>query len=183
MKACEAEGVIIDIRGNGAIVFVPSYGIKGPIYCCNPNGESIFVAGMLDDSIRYDPTLSMQPVVGGRANITKEQIELKAPSGKNVFLKRFDHVLLRIRVAQSRYKFNQYEFILLGTWTEKPGRDKPVSKAIIEAEVKQQKIQSQMLDSLDSNAALKEMYGQSQRKHNLYAMFNKFTEMSLMVED
>ena len=134
---------------------------------------------MLDETLRYDVVKSMEPIIGGPVQISDEAIILKTPNGENFELRRFDHVLIRIRVVQSRYLFNQYSFFLLGKSVVAAATQMtPLPNSIFESgRCKQGKIIAQ----LKPEDSLERAYGQSKAKKSMYEMFQRFTELSLIV--
>ncbi len=48
---------------------------------------------------------------------------------------------------------------------------------------KQGKAQSQILSSMDTDAALLASFRQTKAKHSVYEMFERFTELSLVVDE
>ena len=135
---------------------------------------------MLDVSLRYDATRSMDIVVGGPARLDKASMHLETPDGEVMEFKRFDHVLVRICVVQSRYRFNEYKFVLLGkSGGTSSSAIAPSKAAMIEARYKQGKIQAQ----LKYDDSLEKAFGQSKAKKSIYEMFQRFSELSLVVDD
>ncbi len=123
VRACEAEAVVVDIRSNGVVVFLPSLGVKASICCRDKAGLSIFAAAFLDPSLRDATEKATHLVTGGPCVVHDDRIELSTSSGRSVVFRRFDHLLVRIGIMQSRYRLNQYSLSIVGLWTRSQSKE------------------------------------------------------------
>jgi hypothetical protein len=140
---------------------------------------------MLDPSLRFDASKAHEVVVGGPATVREDRLELR--SGSTTFiLTRFDHVLIRIRVLQSRYKLNEYDFVLLGRWEGTAGTPEvhgPGKHEMGSTTGAKMAVQAQILQSLDATRDMAAAYGQTRPRNSMYDMFHRFSELSLLVDD
>ena len=174
--------MVVDLRSNGVIVFVPAYGIKAAVRCCSASGASLLAAGMLDERMRTDAAAAEELVEGGPVTIDSTSVTLSSTDGRQFVFRRFDHVLVRLGVVQSRYRFNEIALVLLGPW--------PAAKFSGAARVdiardttKPGRIEAQVLDSISAEQQLLASYGQTRGKHSLYELVQRFTDLALIAGD
>ncbi|XP_029000136.1 DIS3-like exonuclease 1 [Betta splendens] len=89
-KRCEADAVIYSIRDNGVLVFVPEYGLKGPVYMRNREDQVVAVAP--------DGRCEWQ---SGSVRRHRDHIVTSSASGTSTF-RLFDHITVRISVHSTR---------------------------------------------------------------------------------
>ncbi|XP_076743106.1 DIS3-like exonuclease 1 isoform X1 [Maylandia zebra] len=86
---CVADAVVYSIRDNGVLVFIPEYGVRGPVYLKNKEGL-VVVAGQ-DGSCDWQ---------GGTVRKYPDRITTTSSCGTSTF-KLFDHITVRISVHSS----------------------------------------------------------------------------------
>ncbi|KAM6950358.1 LOW QUALITY PROTEIN: DIS3-like exonuclease 1 [Lycodopsis pacificus] len=85
-RRCVADAVIYSIRDNGVLVFVPEYGVKGPVYMRNREGEVVAVG--------EDGACEWQ---SGSVRRHSDHISTTSSCGTSTF-SLFDHITVRISV-------------------------------------------------------------------------------------
>nr|XP_020441270.1 DIS3-like exonuclease 1 [Monopterus albus] len=88
-ECCIADGVIYSIRDNGVLVFVPEYGVKGPVYMKNREGQ--VVATGQDGSCEWQ---------SGSVRRYPDHISTTSSCGTSTF-RLFDHITVRISVQST----------------------------------------------------------------------------------
>uniref|UniRef100_A0A1A8J1S1 DIS3-like exonuclease 1 n=1 Tax=Nothobranchius kuhntae TaxID=321403 RepID=A0A1A8J1S1_NOTKU len=86
---CVAGAVIYSIRDNGVLVFVPEYGVKGPVYLKNKEGQVV--------SVGPDGTCEWQ---SGSVQRHSDHIRTTSACGSATF-RLFDHITVRVSVLSS----------------------------------------------------------------------------------
>jgi DIS3-like exonuclease 1 len=136
------EAVIVDLRNNGVIAYLPRYGLKGPVYLKDADG----VVSLPETLASSKTAVSMpaEPVLvkGGELTKTNESIAITTAQGKSIAFRVFDHVTVRVDVLPSPYRRPDFRFELLGLLDmESSGPSLPGKGAVVK-QVKQQ-LQSQ----------------------------------------
>ncbi|KAK9542198.1 hypothetical protein VZT92_000081 [Zoarces viviparus] len=85
-RRCVADAVIYSIRDNGVLVFVPEYGVKGPVYMRSREGEVVAVG--------QDGCCEWQ---SGSVRRHSDHISTTSSCGTSTF-RLFDHITVRISV-------------------------------------------------------------------------------------
>ncbi|XP_070686675.1 DIS3-like exonuclease 1 [Pempheris klunzingeri] len=88
-QRCVADAVIYSIRDNGVLVFVPEYGVKGPVYL--KNREGLVAAAGQDGSCEWQP---------GTVRRHSDHITSSSACGTSTFTL-FDHITVRISVRST----------------------------------------------------------------------------------
>ncbi|XP_074514253.1 DIS3-like exonuclease 1 [Sebastes fasciatus] len=88
-QRCVADAVIYSIRDNGVLVFVPEYGVKGPVYMKNREGQ--VVATGQDGSCEWQ---------SGSVRRHSDHITTTSSCGTSTF-RMFDHITVRISVRST----------------------------------------------------------------------------------
>ncbi|XP_077418863.1 DIS3-like exonuclease 1 isoform X2 [Vanacampus margaritifer] len=101
-QCCVADAVIYAIRDNGVLAFVPLYGIKGPVYLKNREGQVL--------SAGQDGVCDWQ---SGSVRRYSDHITTTSPIGNTTFTL-FNHITVRISVQLSRCHADGVNLELVG---------------------------------------------------------------------
>ncbi|XP_064607624.1 DIS3-like exonuclease 1 isoform X2 [Liolophura sinensis] len=174
-ECCKVDAVIFQLRANGFLVFIPRYGIKGPVYLRSKEGQVVYI------SETEQPEWTSGTVQRSWTSVTVDSV-----LGSHTY-NLFDHVTVKLSLQLSHAHPSSLRLDLVSnerhqSWvdialetTEKTDIVKEVHTA---AEEKPEKVVNFDLGS-DFNR-LQEMYGQTAEKDSLYSLFQSFREMALV---
>uniref|UniRef100_A0A3Q2Q5J1 DIS3-like exonuclease 1 n=1 Tax=Fundulus heteroclitus TaxID=8078 RepID=A0A3Q2Q5J1_FUNHE len=172
---CVADGVIYAIRDNGVLVFIPEYGVKGPVYMRNKEGQ-VATTGP-------DGTCEWQ---SGSVRRYPDHIVTTSGCGSATF-RLFDHITVRISVLSTNCHADTLNLEVIsnkphcGPAPPKPGsqgRSQLVQEVVRLAEEAQEKA-AQHRPKLSRE---EREYRQS-RTPNLYSILEEIRELALMDPD
>ncbi|XP_021369057.1 DIS3-like exonuclease 1 isoform X3 [Mizuhopecten yessoensis] len=175
-ECCTVDAVIYQLRANGVFVLAPRYGIKGPVYLKNKEGQVVYVQsdGQLEWSggsiIKTDHTISVQSMFGTQS------------------YRLLDHITVRITLNNSWAHSSGVRLELVDGQPHLSGSSggdnltKQQKAAIIKevSEAAEEKKGQRSSHDLGVNfEELKKEYGQSSSDHNMYNLFQSFKETAL----
>ncbi|XP_035667414.1 DIS3-like exonuclease 1 [Branchiostoma floridae] len=180
-ECCIADAVIFSLRTNGVLLFVPKYGVKGPLYLKDKDGLVVCV--------EKDGTVSHTS-----GTLTRKQFEVVVQSTKgSATFRLFQHLTVRLSLQKSRAHPQTLTFSLVAAKPYKPDleRVKGESSAPARTDVVKE-VKSSSADTStshgphDMTAAMGSEfpellceYGQSRSCDTLYGLMEVFREMSL----
>ncbi|XP_041372546.1 LOW QUALITY PROTEIN: DIS3-like exonuclease 1 [Gigantopelta aegis] len=175
-ETCVVDAVIFQLRTNGMLVYIPRYGIKGPVYLRDKEGLVVF---LLD---RCTPEWTT-----GQLDRTDRDITVSCQYGSQSY-SLFDHITVRISELTSRSHSSCLKFELLSNKPhfEESSDSQPTSKSSktdIITEVRSAAQEKQLeLPSFDLGPkfpALKAEYGQTAEELSMYTVFESFKQIGL----
>ncbi|ORX87083.1 RNB-domain-containing protein [Basidiobolus meristosporus CBS 931.73] len=170
------KGIISEIRDNGFFVFVPRFGIKGPVYLKDKDGHNIvpqsLISGRPSDDSTYLPRCSVD------SDATRITVTI-LDSSKTIEFNVFDHVQVSLKLHESRAHRHTVYMTLIGLLSNhqeaKPIQalnDKELMSAIKEGEKKSQANVEPAKDP-DSRP-----FQQSSR--SMYELLERFHDLSIV---
>ncbi|PFX22556.1 DIS3-like exonuclease 1 [Stylophora pistillata] len=179
-RNCDA--VIFNLRANGFLVFVPRYGLKGPVYLKDKMGQ-VVTSRITEDSVFFGP---------GSLSRHEFHITVKNAAGSFDF-RLFDHVQVRISVAKARAHAQSLKLDLLSLETR---QTPPLGEIETQDEVSHKMQRSELVKEVKSSrndqdkvsgtqkldgdfAKLKSEFGQTHESVSLYCLMQFLREMSL----
>lgn len=179
-RNCDA--VIFNLRANGFLVFVPRYGLKGPVYLKDKMGQ-VVTSRITEDSVFFGP---------GSLSRHEFHITVKNAAGSFDF-RLFDHVQVRISVAKARAHAQSLKLDLLSLETR---QTPPLGEMETQDEVSHKMQRSELVKEVKSSrndqdkvsgtqkldgdfAKLKSEFGQTHESVSLYCLMQLLREMSL----
>ncbi|XP_071139750.1 DIS3-like exonuclease 1 [Mytilus edulis] len=174
-ECCIVDAVIFQLRNNGVYVFIPRYGIKGPVYLRSKDGQVIHVQPGVEPEW-----------TGGTIQRTDHSIIVNNMYDSQTYTL-LDHITVRISLKDSRaHSLSVRLELLYNTAHISVSQQDEMAKkqkAAIIKEVSEAAEESRLaILSHDLGAnfhKLKEEYGQTSAKHSLYHMFESFKETAL----
>ncbi|VDH97529.1 DIS3-like exonuclease 1 [Mytilus galloprovincialis] len=174
-ECCIVDAVIFQLRNNGVYVFIPRYGIKGPVYLRSKDGQVIHVQPGVEPEW-----------TGGTIQRTDHSIIVNNMYDSQTYTL-LDHITVRISLKDSRAHSLSVRLELLYNTphisVSQQDEMAKKQKAAIIKEVSEAAEESRLaILSHDMGAnfdKLKEEYGQTSTKHSLYHMFESFKETAL----
>ncbi|XP_062570855.1 DIS3-like exonuclease 1 [Saccostrea cucullata] len=176
-ECCLADAIIFQLRANGLMVFVPRYGIKGPVYLRNKEGQVIFVSGS-----------GQSEWTSGSITKSDRSICVNSELGSQSFCL-LDHITVRVTPQSSRSHASSLKLELMSTEgyaldqelsaTEKSAKSQ--KQAIIKevmAVAEEKRSQTTTEDQSARYQALKAEFGQTPDNKSLYLVFEKFSELA-----
>ncbi|MED6266919.1 DIS3 mitotic control [Characodon lateralis] len=168
---CVADGIIYAIRDNGVLVFIPEYGVKGPVYMRNKEGRVV--------SAGPDGTCEWQT---GSVRRYTDHIITTSGSGSATF-RLFDHITVRISVLSTNCHADTLNLEVIGNkphhsaapqLASSQGRSQLVQEVVRLAEEAQEKaVQRPKLPR-------EEREFQQSKAPNLYSILEEIRELALM---
>ncbi|KAK2853652.1 hypothetical protein Q5P01_006313 [Channa striata] len=174
-QRCVADAVIYSIRDNGVLVFVPEYGIKGPVYMKNLEGQ--VVAAGQDGSCEWQSGLVRQ---------YKDHITTTSSAGTTSF-KLFDHITVRISVRSTNYHADSLNLEVISnkphhsTEPQQPrsqGQRRLVQEVVRLAEEAYQQAQEKAAQGPKLSKEEREF--RQSKTPNLYSLLEEVRELALM---
>lgn len=173
---CIVDAVIYQLRNNGVYVFVPRYGIKGPVYLRSKDGQVIFVQPGVDPEW-----------TGGTIQRTEHSIVVNNMYDTQTYTL-LDHITVKISLNDSRAHSLSLKLQLLYNAPYKGGLGlggdmaKQQKAAIIKevSEAAEERRSAMLSHDLGVNFhQLKSEYGQTSADHSLYHLFESFKKTAL----
>ncbi|XP_030017534.1 DIS3-like exonuclease 1 isoform X2 [Sphaeramia orbicularis] len=173
--SCVADAAIYAIRDNGVLVFVPQYGVKGPVYLKNRDGEVVTVGQ--DGRCEWKT---------GSVKRYSEHISTTCSSGTSTFTL-FDHITVRISVQPSRCHADSLNLEIISNKPHKSaesqqphsqGRSQLVQEVVRQAEEASQ--QAQERASRGPRLSKEEREFCQSKTPNLYSLLEEIRELALM---
>lgn len=171
---CVADAIIYAIRDNGVLVFIPEYGVKGPVYLRNKEGQVV--------SVGPDGSCDWQ---SGSIRQHQDHITTNSTSGSATF-RLFDHITVRISVHSTSCHADSLNLELISNQPHRSvtaqqssssqGRSQLVQEVVRLAEEAQQKEARPKLSKEEKE------FRQS-RSPNLYSLLEEVRELALMDVD
>lgn len=171
---CVANAVIYSIRDNGVLVFLPEYGVKGPVYLRNREGQVV--------SVGQDGSCEWQ---SGSVRRHSDHITTTSICGSSTFTL-FDHITVRISVRSTHCHADSLNLEVisnkphLSTEPQQPrsqGRSQLVQEVVRLAEEASQ--QAQKAARRPKLSREEREFCQS-RSPNLYSLLEEVRELALL---
>jgi hypothetical protein len=180
LRACEVEAVIVEMRRNGFIVYVPALSLKSSIRCVDSTNHSIAAQALLRPDLVYDASASHVTVTGESAVVKSDSIELVFDGGKTHHCFRlFDHVRVHVQVCESRYRFHSLDFVLVGRWDAQHTQSHTSTHASVDIGQVSTTAQPPMHHLQDSTpTSIRSQYSRHTTAP-FYAMFQQFADVAL----
>ncbi|KAF3686767.1 DIS3-like exonuclease 1 [Channa argus] len=172
---CVADAVIYSVRTNGVLVFVPEYGIRGPVYMKNREGQ--VVAAGQDGSCKWQ---------SGSVRRYTDRITTTSTAGTTSF-RLFDHITVRISVRSTNCHADSLNLEVISnkphhaTEPQQPrsqGRCRLVEEVVRLAEEAYQQAQEKAAQCPKLSKEERE-FSQS-KTPNLYSLLEEVRELALM---
>ncbi|KAM9861308.1 DIS3-like exonuclease 1 [Aulostomus maculatus] len=172
---CVADAVIYAIRDNGLLVFVPQYGVKGPVYMKNREGQVVTVGP--DGSCEWQ---------SGSVRRFADHITTTSSVGTSTF-SLFGHITVRVSVQSSRWHADALNLEVISNklhqTTEPPqthsrGRSQLVQEVVRQAEEASQQAQERAARCPKLSKEERE-FCQS-KSPNLYSLLEEIRELALV---
>ncbi|XP_028257661.1 DIS3-like exonuclease 1 [Parambassis ranga] len=169
---CTADAVIYSIRDNGVLVFIPQYGVKGPVYMRNKDGQ--VVAPGPDGRCEWQ---------SGSVRRFSDRITTTSSSGSATF-RLFGHITVRISVLSTSCHADSLNLEVVsnephrGAQPEQPrpqGRNQLVQEVVRLAEEAQEKAAQQL-----PKLSREEREFRQSKTPNLYSLLEEVRELALM---
>ncbi|TNM90591.1 hypothetical protein fugu_002880 [Takifugu bimaculatus] len=171
---CTADAIIYSIKNDGVLVFVPEYGVKGPVYLKNREGQVVSVG----------PDGACQWKSG---SIQKHSDHIISSSGSSATTFRlFDHITVRISVQSTPF---HADCLKLEVINNKPhlssepqqhqpqGRNQLVQEVVRLAEEASQQAQER---AKQAKLSREERQFSQSKTPNLYSLLEEVRELALM---
>ncbi|TKS70505.1 DIS3-like exonuclease 1 [Collichthys lucidus] len=173
--SCVADAVIYSIRNNGILVFVPEYGVKGPVYVKNRDGQ--VVAAGPDGSCEWQ---------SGSVRQHSDHISTTSSCGTSTF-RLFDHITVRISVHSAPFHGDSLNLEVVSNkphrgaepqQTPSQGRSQLVQEVVRLAEEASQ--QAQEKKAAQPKLSKEEREFRQSKTPNLYSLLEEVRELALM---
>ncbi|KAK3604725.1 hypothetical protein CHS0354_018965 [Potamilus streckersoni] len=173
---CIVDAIIYQIRANGLFVYVPRYGIKGPVYLRSKEGQ-----------VLYLQTNGSPEWTGGEISRTDQYITVTCLYGQKTY-RLLDHITVKLTLLESWAHSSGLKLQLMSNSPHKSSQQEVKNlakqqKAEIIKEVSsaaEDKRCMQMSHDLGPNfSELKKQYGQTPEEQSLYSLFESFRETAL----
>ncbi|KAE8297743.1 DIS3-like exonuclease 1 [Larimichthys crocea] len=174
--SCVADAVIYSIRNNGILVFVPEYGVKGPVYMKNRDGQ--VVAAGPDGSCEWQ---------SGSVRQHSDHISTTSSCGTSTF-RLFDHITVRISVHSAPFHGDSLNLEVVSNkrhrspepqQTPSQGRSQLVQEVVRLAEEASQQAQEKKAAQRPKLSKEEREFRQS-KTPNLYSLLEEVRELALM---
>ncbi|XP_034038766.1 LOW QUALITY PROTEIN: DIS3-like exonuclease 1 [Thalassophryne amazonica] len=167
---CVADGIIYAIRDNGVLVFVPQYGVKGPVYMKSTQGEVVITG--------QDGVCEWQL---GSIQRHSDHIVTTCGAGSSTF-RLFDHITVRISVHSSHCHADSLKLQMISNKPHQtPEPQQPRPQLVQEVVRCAEEATQQAREKEASNSRLTEESEFCQtRSPNLYTLLQEIRELSLM---
>ncbi|KAF7648914.1 hypothetical protein LDENG_00150350 [Lucifuga dentata] len=174
-QCCVADAIVYAIRDNGVLVFVPQYGVKGPVYMKNREGQVVTVG--------KDGTCEWQ---SGSVRRFPDRISITCSSGSTTF-RLFDHITVRMSVHSSRCHADSLNLEVISNRphqspepqpAQSQGRSHLVQEVVRLAEEASQ--QAQEKQALNPKLSAEEREFRQSKSPNLYSLLEEVRELALM---
>lgn len=173
--SCVTDGIIYQLRANGIYVFIPRYGIKGPVYLRNKEGQVLYI----NDN-------GQQEWTGGTITKTDQSVIVCSMFGSQMY-SLLDHVTVRISLndswahsASTRIDIVSNQPFISSIQQEDTHKQQ---KANMIKEVSAAAVERRILTSsyeLGVNfEQIKAEYGQTSSNQSFYCLFESFKESAI----
>lgn len=172
---CVADAIVYSIRNNGLLVYIPEYGVKGPVYLKNREGQ--VVAAGEDGSCEWQ---------SGSLRQHSDRISTTSSCGTSTF-RLCDHITVRISVRSTSSHADSLNLEIISnkphrsTEPQQPhsqGRSQLVQEVVRQAEEAQQQAQEKAARRPKLSREERE-FSQS-KTPNLYSLLEEVRELALM---
>lgn len=172
---CVADAIVYSIRNNGLLVYIPEYGVKGPVYLNNREGQ--VVAAGEDGSCEWQ---------SGSLRHHSDRISTTSSCGTSTF-RLCDHITVRISVRSTSSHADSLNLEIISnkphrsTEPQQPhsqGRSQLVQEVVRQAEEAQQQAQEKAARRPKLSREERE-FSQS-KTPNLYSLLEEVRELALM---
>ncbi|KAM9318542.1 DIS3-like exonuclease 1 [Pholidichthys leucotaenia] len=172
-QRCVADAVIYAIRDNGLLVFVPEYGVKGPVYLQNKEGQ--VVAAGQDGNCEWQ---------SGTVRKQQDHISTASCCGTTTF-RLFDHITVRISVHSNNCHADSLNLDVISNkphqsaQSQQPGSQ---CRAQLIQEVVRQNEEAQAVEKAAqrSRPSREEREFQQSKTPNLYSVLEEIRELALL---
>ncbi|KAL1922444.1 uncharacterized protein VTP21DRAFT_9983 [Calcarisporiella thermophila] len=177
------SGIISEIRENGFLVYVPRFGIKGPVYIKDKDGNVIVPQSIISGKLEDESTFLEDLQVAHSPNAIQLHI-----GGRVVQLRLFDHVRLSLKLHLSHAHRHTVYMVLLGIEERKITRQhqqeiKEIKGKLTEREMRETIIGGEKGDINLDHARSVEKLEESREKDNMYEILERFGQMSIVEVD
>ncbi|XP_033842613.1 DIS3-like exonuclease 1 isoform X1 [Periophthalmus magnuspinnatus] len=172
--SCVSDAVIYAIRDNGLLVFVPQYGVKGPVYLRSREGEVLTFGA--DGHCEWS---------SGTVKKHSDHITTSSLSGSTTF-RLFQHITVRISVQSNRCHADSLNLEVIQNApheTSNPDLVPTQSKVQLIQEVHRQAEESLQKASVKPKLSREERQYCQSKQPNLYSLLEEIRELSLMDEE
>ncbi|XP_070825104.1 DIS3-like exonuclease 1 [Chaetodon trifascialis] len=176
-QRCVADAVIYSIRNNGVLVFVPEYGVKGPVYLRNREGQ--VVSAGRDGSCEWQ---------SGSIRQHSDHITTTSSGGSSTFTL-FSHITVRISVRSTSCHADSLNLEVI---SNKPHRGAEPQQAQAQAQSRSQLVQEvvrlaeEAYQQAQEKAARRPKLSKEEKEFsqsktpNLYSLLEEVRELALM---
>lgn len=169
-----AEAVVVEIRDNGFLAYLPRFGLKAPVYLKNQDGAVMLPAALGNASITDASAVEL----GGSLLRSSSQVEVTSSAGRTFVFKVFDHVRVQVEVVPNRYRRPDFRLLLLGLAKDSPPA---VTKGDFVHHVRQT-AQAALTVQASSALVTGETHPPPRQRETAYDILLHFQELSL-IED
>lgn len=109
-----ADGIIVKMRANGFVCYLPRFGFKAPVFLENQEKNVTVPRGMLEDGLL--PSAAIEQRIGGTLEYDsdRETITVTTADGSVLNFTLFAHVRVAVRIEPSPYRLPEFRLDLLG---------------------------------------------------------------------
>lgn len=170
--SCVSDAVIYAIRDNGLLVFIPQYGVKGPVYLRTREGQVVSAA--VDGSCEWS---------SGTVKRHSDHITTSSVHGTTTF-RLFHHITVRISVQSNRCHADSLNLEVIRNCpheapSPEPGQAQPRVQLVQEVR-RQAEEASQQKASLRNRLSREERQFCQSKQPNLYSLLEEIRELALM---
>ncbi|XP_041843619.1 DIS3-like exonuclease 1 isoform X2 [Melanotaenia boesemani] len=168
---CVADAIIYSIRDNGVLVFVSEYGVKGPVYVKNKEGQVV--------SVEPDGSCEWQ---SGSVRRYPDHITTTSSYGTSTF-RLFDHITVRISV---QFTACHAATLNMGVISNKPHRSAETRQPPSQARSQLVQEVVRLAEEAQEKAAQRPKLSREEREFrqsrtpNLYSLLEEVRELALM---
>lgn len=172
--SCVADAVIYAIRDNGVLVFIPQYGVKGPVYVKTREGE-VVTAGADGTCEWTSGTVQRRP----------GHISTTSVCGTSTFTL-FQHITVRISVQSSRCHADSLKLEVISSLAhasaspEAGGSQCQARAQLVQEVVRLAQEASQQKESRKNKLSREERQFSQSKQPNLYSLLEEIRDMALM---
>ncbi|KAM4748024.1 DIS3-like exonuclease 1 [Rhinophrynus dorsalis] len=177
---CICDAIVYSIRANGVLLFIPRYGIKGPAYLKNTEGE---VLSCEEDGRCQWTSGSLQRL--------PDRITITTQGAKSLSFCLFDHVTVRVRIQSSRFHPDSIRLEITSNKPHVSPEDLPITsspqhaRTVLVKEVTRTATEAQLAVEEEEAAAehkAKEQYQEYRqtRGKSLYTLLEELRDLALL---
>eukprot|EP00050_Salpingoeca_kvevrii_P012604 m.23790 g.23790 ORF g.23790 m.23790 type:complete len:1095 (-) comp4173_c0_seq1:8-3292(-) len=189
-EACVADGVIVQLRGNGFLCYLPKFGFKSAVYLQDKAGVVTLPRGVVEAASAGNRTKgvalplsqAIEPVMGGSLAATDGGIVATLASGKQIAFSLFEHVEVLVHVQASEYRLPSLALQLVRK--RALGEVAPQREALVR-NVQQVREREKLSREHDLDLAKEERLAamQQESSNSLYALLQSFEALALVDGD